>query len=306
MIDDSIISGMPLPEPLRMRYLPGSLPDLDFGMDFEPLQSSRTVDKIASQLREMIVSGQLKFGDKLPPERELAGRFGVGRYALREALRSLEMIGLIELRLGKSGGAFVTAGRPDLVSGQLSDLLRMGNVSLASVIEARIWIGEIVVRAACERHTDEDVEALEANIGEVERLFAAGRFVEKTRKNVEFHTLLARATKNLTLMIVMQSLTTMAAHFTEIIGPDQASVTVRSRRTFMEAFIARDVAGAVGEMTASLLRLQKVYADLAAEQTAFTSGKPEGQLVPSPKPAPKPRLKLAPAGKTRGRVARPG
>jgi len=239
-------------------------------MNFEPLQSKRTSDEIASRLRELIVSGELKPGDKLPPERELASRFGVGRNGLREALRSLEMIGLLELRLGKSGGAFITGGRPDLVSGQMTDLLRMGNVSLPSVIEARIWIGEIVVRIACARHTEDDVAALEDNVRTVERLFAEGQLVEKTQKNIEFHLLLARATKNATMVIVMQSLTTMAAHFAKIIGPDPASVTVRSRRSFMKAFVARDEERAVTEMTASLLRLQSVYTKLAKKQQAFT------------------------------------
>ena len=234
--------------------------------DFPPIKGRRAYEEIAASIREMVVAGRLKAGEKLPPERELAEHLGVGRNVLREALRSLETVGLIEMRRGKWGGAFVTAGPAKVVAKQMTDLLRMGGASYASVIEARIWIGEVVVRAACARHTDEDIAALEENIAFVEKLFNEGRMVEKTQKNIEFHNLLANATKNPTLVILMKSLTDMAAHFARNIGPDPASTTVRSRRLFMKAFAARDVEAAVREMEASLLRLQAVHVDLATTQ----------------------------------------
>jgi DNA-binding FadR family transcriptional regulator len=232
-------------------------------MDFGPIRSKRAYEEVAAKIREMVVSGRLKQGDKLPPERELAQRLGVGRHALREALRTLEMAGLIETRLGKWGGAFITGGKPQLVSDQMTDLLRMGNVSYASVMEARILFGDVVVRAAVVRHDDDDLAALNANIDAAERLFAEGRLMEKTEKNIEFHNILARATKNPTLVILMKTLTDMATYFARNIGPDPASTTVRSRRLFMKAFTARDAQAAVKEMQASLSRLQTVHVDLA-------------------------------------------
>lgn len=242
-------------------------------MDFGPIRNRRAYEEVAANIREMVVSGRLKQGDKLPPERELAQRLGVGRHALREALRMLEMAGLIETRLGKWGGTFITGGRPQIVSDQMTDLLRMGNVSYASVTEARILFGDVVVRAAVERHTAEDIAAMEANIDAAERLFAEGRLMEKTEKNIEFHNILARATKNPTLAILMQSLTDMATYFARNIGPDPASTTVRSRRLFMKAFIARDTQAAVDEMRASLLQLQTVHFNLAARhQDASAAG----------------------------------
>ncbi|PJI42238.1 GntR family transcriptional regulator [Ferrovibrio sp.] len=256
---------------------------------FIPVKGRRAYEDIAANIREMVVDGRLKPGEKLPPEREFAEHLGVGRNVLREALRSLETIGLIEMRRGKWGGAFVASRPSRVVAEQMTDLLRMGGVSYASVIEARIWIGSVVVRAACVRHTEDDIEALERNIEEVERLFDEGRMVEKTFKNIEFHNLLAAATKNPTLTILMKSLTDMAAYFARNIGPDPASTTVRSRRLFMKAFVARDVEAAVKEMEASLLRLHTVHVDLATKKGA----KPvptSGAASPAPtraKPAPK-------------------
>lgn len=243
--------------------------------DFQPIKGRRAYEEIAANIREMVVSGKIAVGDKLPAERELAERLGVGRNVLREALRSLETVGLLEMKRGKWGGAFVTSGPSSVVSEQMTDLLRMGGVSYASVIEARIWIGEVVVRAACLRHAADDVRALEDNIDAVEKLFNEGRMVEKTQKNIEFHDILARATGNPTLVILMKSLTDMAAYFARNIGPDPASTTIRSRRLFMKAFVARDVEGAVKEMEASLRRLQAVHVDLASRhhQPARTPAK---------------------------------
>lgn len=236
--------------------------------EFSPTRNKRAYEDVASMLREMVLSGRLKEGDKLPPERELAQRMGVGRHALREALRVLEMAGLIETRLGKWGGTFVTSGTAKSVANQMTDLLRLGNVSYASVIEARILFGDLVVRAAIERHTPEDVAELEANINEAERLFAEGRLAEKTERNIEFHDILARATKNPILVIMMQTLTDLARHFFKTIGPDPARTTVRSRRLFMKAFVARDADAAAQEMRASLLRLHTVHVDLATRRRA--------------------------------------
>lgn len=252
--------------------------------DFPPIKGRRAYEEIAARIREMVVGGQLKRGDKLPPERDLAEHLGVGRNVLREALRSLETVGLIEMRRGKWGGAFVTGGSSRVMAGQMADLLRMGGVSYASVIEARIWIGEVVVRAACARHDASDVAALEANVAEVEGLFNEGRMSEKTQKNIEFHNILANATKNPPLVIVMKTLTDMAAYFSRSIGPDSSAITIRSRRLFMKAFVARDVEAAVSEMEASLLRLQAVQVDLAANQTLAQVKKPRAAAKPPAKP----------------------
>lgn len=248
--------------------------------NFIPVKGRRAYEDIAANIREMVVDGRLKPGEKLPPEREFAEHLGVGRNVLREALRSLETIGLLEMRRGKWGGAFVSSRPSRAVAEQMTDLLRMGGVSYASVIEARIWIGSVVVRAACARHTDSDIAALERNIEEVEELFEAGHMVEKTLKNIEFHNLLADATKNPTLVILMKSLTDMATYFAKNIGPDPASTTVRSRRLFMKAFVARDAEAAVQEMEASLLRLHTVHVDLATKKGAKAGPAGTGALPP--------------------------
>ena len=75
---------------------------------FDSVKSNKVSQNITDQIRNAIFEGRLKPGDKLPSERELVEKFKVSKATLREALRSLEVLGFLEIRKGVSGGAFVT------------------------------------------------------------------------------------------------------------------------------------------------------------------------------------------------------
>ncbi|WP_426442565.1 FadR/GntR family transcriptional regulator [Bradyrhizobium genosp. P] len=77
---------------------------------------SRAFDTICQKVRDLLADGSLKPGDKLPAERQLAEQFGVGRSALREALRTLEAAGILTLKKGAHGGAFIRQGDPSRVT----------------------------------------------------------------------------------------------------------------------------------------------------------------------------------------------
>ena len=94
---------------------------------FQPIQIRRAFEEICDRIRAQIAAGSLKPGDKLPAERELAQQLGVGRNALREALRSLEIAGIVRLQKGAKGGAFIRegdAGRMDEVMRDMLSLAR--------------------------------------------------------------------------------------------------------------------------------------------------------------------------------------
>src|SRR4030043_1090812 len=102
---------------------------------FIPLESKRTFEEIADQIRELIYSGTLKPGDRLPSERELAAKFKTGRMVLREALRTLEQSGLIYIKHGSIGGAFIKEIDSSVIKGSISDMLRVGNITLQDLTE---------------------------------------------------------------------------------------------------------------------------------------------------------------------------
>src|ERR1700758_2272416 len=100
---------------------------------YAPVQTRRAFEAVADQIRDQLTSGALQPGDRLPPERELAEQFSLSRNTVREALRSLEMAGVLEFRKGATGGAFVREGHGDAVVAGFSDLFRLGAIRPADL-----------------------------------------------------------------------------------------------------------------------------------------------------------------------------
>ncbi|MFA7556174.1 MAG: GntR family transcriptional regulator [Hydrogenophaga sp.] len=108
--------------------------------DFSAIVPARAADEISAQVREMIASGRLRPGDRLPSERELSARMQVSRNTLREALRALEHAGIIEMRKGATGGAFVRSGSSGAIVNGLRDLYHLGAITPQQLTEARVWL----------------------------------------------------------------------------------------------------------------------------------------------------------------------
>ena len=227
------------------------------------VRGGRTFEKVVTQVRDMLTGGKLNPGERLPSEREFSRQLNISRSALREALRTLEIAGVVELRKGRSGGAFITRGNPNVVSDSMADLLRLGNISWNHLTEARIWIEAIIVRVACKRATPRDMQALEANIREALGLFERGQLMEKTEVLIEFHNILARATRNPVLVMITRTLTDMMMYFAHRLGSETTRAVFRSRRRFMTSFAARDADAAVAEMERNLRKVHRLYLRLA-------------------------------------------
>lgn len=236
--------------------------------EFEAIAPLRAVDEIEAQIRGMLAKGQLKPGDKLPSERDLAARLHVSRNTLREALRTLERAGILALRKGASGGAYILHGSSGAIVSGLSDLYHLGGISPRQLTESRIWLSEVVVRVACERATEEDLRALEENIAATRRADAENRFDERQRLNREFHLILARTTRNPIIESTMEGIMGVLGQFIARIGARSNPFTIPSRLRLMEHLRARDVDAAVQEITKHLHGLQEQYLDLWAEKNA--------------------------------------
>lgn len=217
------------------------------------------MDEIAAHLRAMVADGRLKPGDRLPSERDLAQRLQVSRNTLREALRTLEHAGLVEMRKGATGGAFVRSGSGRAIVTGLSDLYHLGAITPQQLTEARIWLSELVVRAACDRAGDQDLQALEANVAAAALAHRCGRFDDRQKLHREFHVILARATQNPIVAITMESVMGVFGRFIEKIGPRDNPYTLPSRKRFMKHLKARDAEAAVLEMARHLRRLHTDY-----------------------------------------------
>jgi GntR family transcriptional repressor for pyruvate dehydrogenase complex len=228
-------------------------------MQFEPVKSTRLFEEVSRQIGDQIQSGQLKAGEKLPNEREMAANFAVSRHAVREALRSLESIGQLEFKKGAAGGAFVTRDNPQPFTKIMRGMVEIGGISLEQLTEARLAVETAVIAVACARGAGAGLEGLEANVAAAERETLAGNLATKTRLNVEFHILLAELTGNPILIMMMKSMMSILIDFISQIGSVMGVDVIKSRRRFLKHLRDGNAAKAALEMEQHLQILHQHY-----------------------------------------------
>jgi len=200
----------------------------------------RISDLIAERIRTAVSDGILAPGSRLLSERELAQRLNASRESVREAYRSLEVAGLLVIRRGKEGGAFVREVDHEPVTRSLSMLLRLGKTTHRELTEARLLIEPPIARLAARRATQSDIEAM----GDlIDRHAAAIRGGDDPRKyDLQFHRAMAECAKNLPLTILMNSLADlMVEALSDVDIPlETRSRTVEFHRVVFDAIHKKD------------------------------------------------------------------
>lgn len=127
---------------------------------FKALKQTRIYEKVMNQLKEAILLGEFKSGEKLPSERELTEQFQVSRGAIREAVRALETTGFVITRQGPAGGTFVTEPSFDHVENAFLDLFLANKISIPEMAHVRRIIEPEVARLAALNITEKGKELL--------------------------------------------------------------------------------------------------------------------------------------------------
>lgn len=169
---------------------------------FQPVKNGKISERIAQQIKSSVLSGTMKPGDRLPPERELVQKFQASRISVREALKSLEAFGLLTIRPGS--GVFVAEVSSKPVTESLSNILRMQKASLNDLTEARLILEPSIARLACKKISPEYLLRLEENIKEAAAKVRS-QFSARLR-NIEFHCILAESTGNSALNLTVKTL----------------------------------------------------------------------------------------------------
>lgn len=263
---------MPQPRSPRAPAPPGATPERP-PQRFRPVRARRTFEEIAAQIRDQINSGACKPGDRLPDAPVLAAQFKVGRSAVREAIRALEIAGVVSLRKGANGGAFIRqGGDPRVVTEGFNDMLRLGGITLDHVTEARLWAEDAAIRSACARLTDAEIAELEANVAQASRCFAAGDLETKAALNMEFHNILARATGNPIMTAIIAALMDIVGQIVVRVGPERNDLTLQSRRRLLRHLRARDAEAAAAEMAYQIRGLHERYLAVAQSRRSASPG----------------------------------
>jgi GntR family transcriptional repressor for pyruvate dehydrogenase complex len=167
----------------------------------KPIKAKRVSDQAYEQIRDLIFRGQLKPGDQIMPERELAQALGVSRPTVREAIKKLVTMGLLEHRQGQ--GTFVRSTDSQRKTNPLAAVIEGHDASLEELLEVRMGLeGQSVILAA-QRATDEDLQVLEKALEAMLAENAAGRL--GIDEDVSFHMAIAFASKNPVQVHIMKS-----------------------------------------------------------------------------------------------------
>ncbi|MFT4567597.1 MAG: GntR family transcriptional repressor for pyruvate dehydrogenase complex, partial [Saprospiraceae bacterium] len=132
----------------------------------------KPVDKIIRQIRDLITSGELKPGDKLPPERKLADHLGVGRGPVREAIQKLEFYGILKTQ--PQSGTVVAGMGLRALDGLITDVLKLETADFASLVETRVILEVNGAQFAAKRRTADDIVAISNALSDYEAKIAAG------------------------------------------------------------------------------------------------------------------------------------
>ena len=222
---------------------------------FSPLNVGRMSELIVDQVRLLVRDGQLTPGDRLPSERDLCEQFGVSRVTVREALRVLEANGLIRIKVGAHGGAFITAPTSERVGEGITDLLTLSPITATEVTEARRVFELGIIPLVCERADDADIRDLLEICDRSDEGLAEGTY--SMSLSAQFHVRVGRATHNAAIEMLVQSFhgpMLMSLRRAQLAAPLMGHVGTAEHRTFAEAIARRDEAAATAVMTTHLAR----------------------------------------------------
>lgn len=162
-------------------------------------KATKLYEDIAARMIAQIHAGSLRPGDRLPPERALAEEYGVSRTAIREALRSMEMMGCVESRVGE--GTFIKAPSLSNIVDPFSMVLTQNGQLGSELIEVRLILETEVAALAARRRTDEQLLRLQSALSTMEEDIASGGM--GVEADGEFHAILAEAAGNDALHVML-------------------------------------------------------------------------------------------------------
>lgn len=235
-------------------------------------RAQRVSDVIARRIQRQISSGRLVVGARLPAEREMARRYKTSRVCVREAYRSLEELGLLTIRRGAEGGAFVTEVDHGTVQRSLSMVLRLGRLSHQEITEARMLIEPPVARLAARRATLEDMARLQLVVERQEaRLHLKGNF---RPSNLAFHRTVAECAHNLPLATLVNSLADLTLEIvTKVETPRPVQEDVcRFHRLILDAIQRHDEDAAEQLMLQHIAQVQTGIGETLEKQLHSADG----------------------------------
>lgn len=221
---------------------------------FKPAKKDKISTIIIRQIRSAILQGKLTPGQSLPHEKELISQFGVSKHTLREALRTLEGMGLITIKRGAGGGPIVSEIDFDTARDYFASFLYFQNVSRSDISELRKLAEPYIARRAAESITPEDLAKLYEIHEECLQHIRQGKSLVGAEAEIMFHVFLARRTNNSILWVIMDFVNNLLAEIKVAMkpGPEFSRQVYEAHQKILDAIAARDPDAAEAAMLAHI------------------------------------------------------
>jgi GntR family transcriptional regulator, transcriptional repressor for pyruvate dehydrogenase complex len=234
---------------------------------FKPIRPKKISEEIVTQIKLLISDGQLKPGERVPSERELAALLGVSRPSVREAIMVLEAMGLVESRQG--GGTFVRSLTETALADPLSSMVGNNPRMLHNLAEVRMGLETWSAYLAAQRATEVEIETLRQLVAEMGRQAENGGW--DAELDTKFHYAITAAAHNTIQLHVLNTIhglfhTTIMVALTEFYQKEgYIERLLAHHRTIMERIAARDPEGARQAMTVHLELVRNKMEQLDSE-----------------------------------------
>jgi GntR family transcriptional regulator, transcriptional repressor for pyruvate dehydrogenase complex len=213
------------------------------GESRQPSRDGTLSWRIIRQIRAALFAGELKTGERLGGEIELARRYGVSRMAIRDALRSLEAAGIVEIRVGAKGGTYIAEGNPERYADALAIQLKLIGVTAAEIFDAQIAIEVTSTELAAQHADDNDIALLRDLLRQQrEQRQSKARF---TDLSMRFHETVVEASHNRALIAQFRALRfVLEPVYARRLNDEVAGHVIASNADLLAKIEARDAEGA--------------------------------------------------------------
>jgi GntR family transcriptional repressor for pyruvate dehydrogenase complex len=240
---------------------------------FNPVKPRRAFEEICDEIKRLIFKGILKPGDQLPSELDLASQFNVSRQTVREALRLLEITGFIRMQKGGPKGPLIVDTILNTISSSYLDAFQMKKITIDELVAARIEIEKMVLRAVLSGRENYDIQLLEKNVARAKSLLK--KRINAFGENMQFHKMLAKASKNYVFVIMVESLLTVTADIRSRLGfgLELSEEAAQAHDEIVQAIKRGEYEEAIGLMERHLVEnahlLKEALARYATKEEAF-------------------------------------
>jgi len=224
----------------------------------KPVKQDKLYEKIVEQIKNLIMEGNLKPGERLPPERDLAEKLNVSRVAVREALLTLEFMGLIEIKRGS--GVFIPEKlQPELVLNSIDFALNFKENIIEDLVEVRQILETKMAGLAAKKADQEDILEIEKKLKIFEEKVKQGK--EGTNESLKFHLSIARATKNVIFFRILNQLKVLLVQSGRLSSKrkERPFIALKQHYEIFEAIKRKDVKKAEEAMANHLEDIRKIF-----------------------------------------------